>query len=124
MKTLLRSTFRCRECCGIRTDYMAQIARCFCFPNGGDSGKIVTPQICGTGRPEKRNKVLKLDLNKLVLGALGHTDPPTGRRRESDSCTTAILVERRKGGSDLRFEAARRHERVPVNEARCAPWQF
>ena len=37
----------------------------------------------------------------------------------SDSCTTKVPVERRKGGSDFRPEAARRHERIPVNEARC-----
>ena len=36
----------------------------------------------------------------------------------SDSCTTKVPVERRKGGSDFRSEAARRHERIPVNEAR------
>ena len=37
----------------------------------------------------------------------------------SDSCTTKVPVERRKGGSDFRPEAGRRHERIPVNEARC-----
>ena len=37
----------------------------------------------------------------------------------SDSCRTKMPVERSKGGRDFRSEAARRHERIPVNEARC-----
>ena len=60
-----------------------------------------------------------LDGSNRILGASGIWMSGRETKGGSDSCTTKVPVERRKGGSDFHSEAARRHERIPVNEARC-----
>ena len=75
----------------------------------------VVPRL--VGQAGQRKQRTNLDGSNRILGALGIW--MSGRETKE----AAILEQQRcqwsaeKGGSDFRSEAARRHERIPVNEA-------
>ena len=78
----------------------------------------VVPRLVGQA-DQRKTKKTNLDGNNRILGPLRLWMSGRETKGGSDSSTTKVPVERRKGGRDFRSEAARRHERIPVNEARC-----